>query len=42
MDSAFSATKVIALLIIIIIGFVWMGLGNLENLENPMLYTNYR
>ncbi len=42
MQDVFSATKVIALITIIIIGIVWMGMGHLENLENPMLYSNYR
>ena len=30
-----------ALLVIMISGLVWLGLGNYENMLNPMLNTNY-
>jgi L-type amino acid transporter 5 len=31
----------VALLVIMISGLVWLGLGNYENMLNPMLNTNY-
>ncbi|KAL1238895.1 Large neutral amino acids transporter small subunit [Trichinella spiralis] len=34
-QNVFTVTKVIALLIIIITGFVWLGLGNTEHLKHP-------
>ena len=37
----FTAAKVLALLVIMISGLVWLGLGNYENMLNPMLNTNY-
>ena len=37
----FAAAKVFALIIIIITGFVWLGLGHVENLEDTMANTKY-
>ena len=37
----FTAAKVLALLVIMISGLVWLGLGNHENMLNPMSGTNY-
>ena len=37
----FAAAKVFALIIIIITGFVWLGLGHVENLEDTMANTEY-
>ena len=37
----FTAAKVLALIIIIVSGMVWIGMGNLENLADPMKYSNY-
>ena len=37
----FTATKVFALMIIIISGIVWMGLGNLDNFHNSMSNSDF-
>ena len=37
----FAAAKVLALIIIILTGFVWIGMGHTENLKDTMAYTNY-
>ena len=37
----FAAAKVLALIIIIITGFVWLALGHVENLRDTMANTNY-
>ncbi|XP_040573014.1 large neutral amino acids transporter small subunit 1 isoform X1 [Lepeophtheirus salmonis] len=36
----FTATKVIALIVIIIAGFVWLGLGHVENLRPSKVFVN--
>ena len=37
----FAAAKVLALIIIILTGFVWFGLGHVQNLQDTMENTNY-
>ena len=37
----FSATKVLALVIIIVTGVVWLAFGHLENLANPMANSEF-
>ena len=40
-QDVFAAAKVLALIIIILTGFVWIGMGHTENLKDTMAYTNY-
>ena len=37
----FSAAKVLALIIIIVSGMVWLAMGNTANLKSPMAYSNF-
>ena len=37
----FAAAKVLALIIIILTGFAWIALGNVENLQDTMEHTKY-
>lgn len=37
----FTAAKVLALLVIVISGLVWLGLGNTDNLSHPMNNTDW-
>ena len=37
----FTATKVFALMIIMVSGMVWLGFGNTSNFENPMSNTQW-
>ena len=40
-QDVFAAAKVLALIIIILTGFVWIGMGNTENLQDTMDNTNF-
>ena len=38
----FSVLKILALITIIVIGFVWLSYGHVENMGHPMRNTSYR
>ncbi|XP_058803392.1 Y+L amino acid transporter 2 [Phymastichus coffea] len=42
LQDIFTGTKIFALIIIMIAGAWWLGLGHTENLRNPMANTNYQ